>query len=277
METSRKLISTNGEERLTSSAEASLVSRSVPPGREEGRMTTVISGRRCCASLPKSSPVTSLARMLLESSQWWSSRGITLEWKVKKTYSERVVELRRGEADTPSKESAETSRRRDILSSRLLFQLAPLMLRTGATGCGFSRNGKASPLLKTPSAMDGTVVSGKAAPKAGDSGTLAQEMMSGYCRLLPTPTACDYKRGLRKEYVTGEDGKPIRGKSGMTLTLSEMAMMGMLETPKEEEPCDEEGSRSSLLNPLFVSEMMGFPLEWLTLPFLGGEDGRGKP
>lgn len=225
---------------------------------------------------------------------------MALEWRIRKTYSERVVELRREEVDTPSKECAETSRRRDIPSSRLLFQLAPSTLRTGATGCGFSRNGKASPLLKTPSAMDGTVVSGKAAPKAGDSGTLAQEMMSGYCRLLPTPTACDYKRGLRKEYVTGEDGKPIRGKSGMSLTLSELAMLGKLRTPtasianggamrKNQRLQDSslanqihalrapEDLKISHLNPLFVSEMMGFPLEWLTLPFLGGEDGRGKP
>ena len=27
-------------------------------------------------------------------------------------------------------------------------------------------------------------------------------------------------------------------------------------------------SRTSQLNPLFVAEMMGYPLEWLTLPFL---------
>lgn len=275
---------------MTSSAEASLVSRSVPPGGEEARMTTVISGRRCCASLPKFSPVTSLARMLLESSQWWSSRGITLEWKIKKTYSERVVELRCEEADTPSKESAETSRRRDILSSRLLFQLAPLTLRTGATGCGFLRNGKASPLLKTPSAMDGTVVSGKAAPKAGDSGTLAQEMMSGFCRLLPTPLARGGAhpntewRGANS-MVHEEQQKILSGKL-CTPTASIAKGGAMRKDPKKQDAslkdqvharCAPEGSRSSLLNPLFVSEMMGFPLEWLTLPFLGGEDGRGKP
>ena len=28
------------------------------------------------------------------------------------------------------------------------------------------------------------------------------------------------------------------------------------------------GGGTSQLNPLFVTEMMGYPLEWLTLPFL---------
>lgn len=31
---------------------------------------------------------------------------------------------------------------------------------------------------------------------------------------------------------------------------------------------------TSQLNPLFVAEMMGFPREWLTLPFLGRNGGR---
>lgn len=33
--------------------------------------------------------------------------------------------------------------------------------------------------------------------------------------------------------------------------------------------------RASQLNPLFVGEMMGYPLEWLTSPFLSG-DGEGR-
>ena len=78
------------------------------------------------------------------------------------------------------------------------------------------------------------------------------------------------------EYVTGKDGRPTRGKNGMSLTLSEMAMMNMLPTPRQE-TLPEETSRSSRLNPLFVSEMMGFPPAWLTLPFTaGGGDGPGR-
>lgn len=51
---------------------------------------------------------------------------------------------------------------------------------------------------------------------------------------------------------------------------------------EEQRKCSPEGLKTSRLNPLFVSEMMGFPLEWLTLPFMAsrgtdGEDGRMKP
>lgn len=40
-------------------------------------------------------------------------------------------------------------------------------------------------------------------------------------------------------------------------------------------PASKDG-RASQLNPLFVGEMMGYPLEWLTSPFLSG-DGEGRP
>ena len=39
---------------------------------------------------------------------------------------------------------------------------------------------------------------------------------------------------------------------------------------------DSKDGRASQLNPLFVGEMMGYPLEWLTSPFLLG-DGEGRP
>lgn len=42
-----------------------------------------------------------------------------------------------------------------------------------------------------------------------------------------------------------------------------------------ESPGSKDG-RASQLNPLFVGEMMGYPLEWLISPFLSG-DGEGRP
>ena len=38
------------------------------------------------------------------------------------------------------------------------------------------------------------------------------------------------------------------------------------------------GGKTSQLNPLFVEEMMGFPLMWSVLPFLSqnGEEGQSK-
>lgn len=90
-------------------------SRFPMPGSDEARQMTVISGRRCAASLPKSDPLGSLARTLLESSAWNSTRCY-LTWK---------------HSDTPA--------------GRSLFLLQPSMPRTSGDGSG---------LLPTPSASD---------------------------------------------------------------------------------------------------------------------------
>ena len=69
-------------------------------------------------------------------------------------------------------------------------------------------------------------------------------------RLLHTPIA----DGLKKR--TGKGQERMRAENGGS-------------------PGSKDG-RASQLNPLFVGEMMGYPLEWLTSPFLSG-DGEGRP
>lgn len=91
-------------EQLTLFQEASPVNRSVLPGSEEARKTTVTSGLKCLELYRNSGPLGSLVRMLLGSSIWRSTRCI-LTWKTKVT---------------PSK--------------RLLFRLVPSMLRTEGIG-----------------------------------------------------------------------------------------------------------------------------------------------
>ncbi len=67
----------------TCSPAASLVSHTLVPGSEEARMMTVRSGRRCIALSEKPGPVGSLAKMLLASSIWDSTRVLlTWKWKV---------------------------------------------------------------------------------------------------------------------------------------------------------------------------------------------------
>ena len=83
------------------------VSHLVLPGSEKAKKMTVRSGRKCCVSLKKSGPLGSLARMLLESSIWNSTRCY-LTWKV------QVLKHR-----------------------RLLYQLAVSMPGTDGTGFGF--------------------------------------------------------------------------------------------------------------------------------------------
>ena len=77
------------------------------PGNEKASQITVISGLKCLELYPRSSQLTSLVRMFLESSNMRSTRCYLI-WKT---------------SVTPR--------------NRLLFRLAPLMPRTGGTGFGF--------------------------------------------------------------------------------------------------------------------------------------------
>lgn len=99
---------------LIYSPEDSLASPTV--SQEHNRKTmTVSSGQKCLESYKNVSPLGSLVRMCLESSTWHSTES-SLIWKKKITKS-----------------------------NRLLFQLAPSMLRTSETGFG---------LWPTPNARD---------------------------------------------------------------------------------------------------------------------------
>jgi hypothetical protein len=64
--------------------------------------------------------------------------------------------------------------------------------------------------------------------------------------LLPTPKAQDCRHALRD-----------RGKSNLGEEMSEWAYR--------------QTGKISQLNPLFVAEMMGFPLDWTVLPFQSGD------
>ena len=102
-------------EQLTLYREDSPVSPSPLPGGEEATRMTVTSGRKCLELYRNSSPLGSLAKMLLESSTW-NSNVCFLTWKVKA-----------------------------MPSGRILFRLVPSTPRTGGNG---------SPLLPTPTVSD---------------------------------------------------------------------------------------------------------------------------
>lgn len=73
--------------------------------------------------------------------------------------------------------------------------------------------------------------------------------------MLPTPTMRDYKGAPTIESIQK------RGRNPMTNNLADrFAQTG----------------KSSQLNPLFVEEMMGFPLMWTTLPFLSQSGDRNQ-
>ena len=105
---------------------------------------------------------------------------------------------------------------------------------------------------------------------SGSSGTLAQEMMSGYVEkrglILPTPYA-GMDKGNNKWNEKSQGGKG----------LTAMAANGMLPKPigyMIQDSYQKTDGGTFRLSLLFTEEMMGFPLGWTTFPFLSGN---GEP
>ena len=279
---SKKQTSKNGEGELTSSQQASLASRFHPQESERERMTTATSGQRLCACLGKFSPLGSLVRTLLVSSRWWSSAR-SLQWINKPLYSMRVTDYSTTEPlnSTQSKEFAETSKRRDIPSSRSLFQLVPSARPTGETACGLSRDGnpdKTGDLLPTPTTSDswrpmraeyGVREDGAVYhlnPKAKKSGATLSEV--AHMGLLPTPQALDYKRTERKPSYANKDW------DGSTLTDAAYQSRRMMKKHASTAASPVRHGTPSQLNPLFWEEIMGYPVEWTLYPFLTASSER---
>lgn len=78
-------------------------------------------------------------------------------------------------------------------------------------------------------------------------------------KLMPTPTAMD-----SSEATARMRSSQMKEGSMHSVTLARAVQSR-----------DSKDGKTSQLNPLFVGEMMGFPLEWLTLPFLS-ESGEKK-
>ena len=263
----------------TSSREVFHASPFPLPAGERVRRTAVTSGLTCSVPFMRSGPVGLLVRTLVASSRWYSpARRLT--WDVSPLCSERISLYTASGRNTSSRPSAVILSVKDIPSSRCLFRLVPSVPRTEGTAYG---------LLPTPMARDysprGPNCLQKGLPE------IIREM------LLPTPTAAEihhrqrverWKRQGRTSMHEKEDGE--KNPNGLTDFLD---FHGLLPTPtardwkgaptlehfarKGKKP--HQGSlpdffaragRSFQLNPLFVAEMMGFPVNWTVSPFLPG-------
>lgn len=290
----QELISLREEGRLTYSQEGFLASHFQRQESEGERKMTVTSGRKCFGQYGRYDPLGSLVRTLLESPAWYNP-AVRLRWKVKPLCLKRLTRKRYSNKSTLSKPSVEILNVKDIPSSRFLFQLAVSEPRTGGTGYGLlptvqtqglkvcDKNGKTKfmnlSLLPTPTAQEGFnsgkgeifVTRNNTIRIRNQNGTSSRLGLEGVVKhmLYPTPTAQDFRR---------------RGPNSKQQGLPEAAYKDLLPTPKANSwktPCEHgEGSpdlqtyiakkigETSQLNPLFVEEMMGYPLMWTTLPFL---------
>ena len=265
------------------SQEDSLVNHSVLQVSERERKITAISGAKCYEQYGKFSPLGLLVKTLLESSRWFSPAR-RLKWDVQTICSMRISYTERS-SNSQLKPSVKTLSVQDILSSRLLFRLVPSEHHTEEIGYGLlptvqtqglkvcNKEGKTeflSPrLLPTPTAIDkGTGRINKSLSKnAKERPTLAK---CAKMQLLPTPNASDGTKWTTKYNANSQMGKG----------LTAMACSGLLLTPTTKANLAEQiahkvGGGTSQLNPLYVAEMMGYPLEWLTLPFLS-QNGEAK-
>ena len=260
----------------TSSQEVSHASPFPLPAGERARRTAVTSGLTCSVPFTRSGPVGLLVRTLVASSRWYSpARRLT--WDVSPLYSERISLYTASGRNTSSRPSAVILSVKDIPSSRCLFRLVPSVPRTEGTAYG---------LLPTPMARDysprGPNCLQKGLPE------IIREM------LLPTPTATEIHHRQRVErwkrqgrvsmHETEDREKNPNGLTDFhgllpTPTARDWKGAPTLENFKRKGKNPHQGSlpdffartgRSFQLNPLFVAEMMGFPVNWTVLPFLPG-------
>ena len=253
---------------LTSSQEVSHASPFPLPAGERVRKTAVTSGLTCSVPFTRSGPVGLLVRTLVASSRWYSpARRLT--WDVSPLCSERISLYTVSGRNTSSRPSAVILSVKDIPSSRCLFRLVPSVPRTEGTVSG---------LLPTPIASDFKV----RGPGSQQKGLpeIIREM------LLPTPTATEihhwqrverWKRQGRTSMHETEDGE--KNPNGLTDFLDFHGLLPTLEhigrkgkNPRQGGLPDSfaQTGRSFQLNPLFVAEMMGFPVNWTVSPFLPG-------
>ena len=313
IQTSQKQTSNSEEEKLMSLQEVFLVNPFPLQAKEKERMITVTSGLTCSGPYMKSGPIGSLVRTLLASSRCYSPVR-RLKWEAKPLFSEKITEKEYCyDKSMLSKPSVKTLSEKDIPSNRCLFRLVPSERPTEETGCGLLHDLLPTPrvvevvehpmkaaartkdrtgtklnnlssgatfgLLPTPNAREADKYSKKYNPKS-QMGTALTAMavngmlptptnsmvtyqdfiQAGYHSskrpdygLIPTPTASSHHNGCCKERKDGTSRK------------SELNHYIAAQTGK-----------TSLLNPLFVEEMMGFPLMWTTLPFLSQSGDRNQ-
>lgn len=225
---------------LTSSQEGILASHSVLPGSDEARQMTATSGQSLLALYENSSLAGSLAKTLLATSTWGSTR-CWLTWKEKVTPGKRLLfqlvpstprieEIELGLWPTPKTGqqgmSAKTSGRPVEKSTHLTTQVA---LAEGMINPATGR------LWPTPRAND-----------AEKRGRIANDPRNGLpaAVLWPTPTASMHK-GSSPASLTRKNG---RDRTNDRLDHKMQATEG-----------------SGQLNPEWVEWLMGYPIGWTDL------------
>lgn len=285
MKTSRQQTSHNGKDKLTFSREASLANLSAQQGSDLERTMTATSGLRCYESSGRYSPLSSLVRTLLVSSRWYSPAKM-LRWKAQPLSLTRTTTFTKKNSSSSSKQSVQTLSVKDTPSSRLLFRLVPSVRPTNETECGSSQEGMFPHLLLTPCTRefceDPASMRARAKRNGYKNGTKYNSLLSQvvYSDILPTPVTQGLKvcqdgkqKGLPETFrrcdwlLTPSASDGMRAMMTMD-NLKAHRKKNAAQSNLAEQIAHKIGGGTSQLSPLFVEEMMGYPLIYLILPFL---------
>lgn len=187
---------------------------------DEARQMTATSGRKCLESYNASSrhgsSVKTLVALLLGTKAWYSSR-CALIWKAKATKS-----------------------------SRLLFQLAPSMRRTGGIESGLLHTSRSVMIEETPENFRKRMNSKRKNDRKSGLPNLAMQISS----MLPTPTVNEVEHPNMR--LTHDNRRaPVKGKTSHSIGLMDKVAMTGIPTGKK-----------LRLQPAMVEWMMGFPKGW---------------
>ncbi|UOY07744.1 hypothetical protein L0P88_04135 [Muricauda sp. SCSIO 64092] len=258
------------------------------------QMTAVISGQRCYEQYGSQSPLPWLVKTLLASSQWKNERCL-LEWTAVPLYALRITTTMKrymyDKAKCSSTVFVKTLKKKDIKFSRLLFRLRVSALPIDGTGFG---------LLLTPTTSEEVMDLDKFKKRMEKypNGTTMPNLATQVQGLLPTPQANVDGRKPKKDWKWM--GTYWKKPDGTKVQTQLNHMLPMLPTPNSVnykgasslEALEKRGrlkkkadnladqfavsGKTSQLNPLFVAEMMGFPVNWTVLPFQNGEVNPSK-
>ena len=231
----------------TSSPEAILASPSHSPASKKALKTIATSGRQCLSLLSKKDPLLLLAKMLLVTSRWGSTRCF-LTWKVKATPQ-----------------------------GRLLFQLAPSMPRTEETESGLLHTPTAKANQMSPDMQkrgSGWGPKMWATPAAADcqgtTGGGQGKSLRTDVRMWPTPQAADHKNmDTAREPMLSSEVKlwptPRASEWKGTGPLGSKSHNHRLEKGYLDATVQERSQVSGSLNPAWVEWLMGYPEGWTDL------------
>ena len=238
---SRKRVSMKEQdyEQLTLFQEDSHASHSVKPGSDEARKMTATSGLKCSELYEKSGPLGCLVRMCLESSIWHSTRCY-LTWKRKVTKSNAsIFQLAVSMPRTDDTES--------------LFWPTP---STGAALCGGTGNFKTLQRMAEKGLITEEERRQLSQGNGGKTNPGLLEWLMGYeqqfTKLIPTPTATDYKGGCASRFWTSTHTHTHthgRGYDGLLRSFLELTPLGKI----------------GQMNPEYLEWMLGLPRGWTEL------------